>query len=376
MRVLEICEPPDGGAAVNASTLALRLAERGAEVEYAGPPRALPYEELEAAGIPVHRLPLAPSFFNTRADIAALRAIRSLLNGGGFDIVHLHSAKAGVLGRLAAIGGDARVVYSPHSFPFVGDLPRPRIALTTALERVLARRCDAIVCVCDWELRLGRARGLKPRRGLVRIYNGVEPFPDGVEPARELSEWAGGAPLVAAIAVLRRQKRLDLLIEAAPAILAGHPEARVAIVGNGPEGEGLERLVRELGLDREERFRIFPFAASAWEYLAALDVFVLPSAWEAFPIGVLEALAAGVPQVVTDVGGSGEAVLDGVTGFMVPPREPEPIAAAVLDLLGDDERRRRMAAASSQRQLQLFQTATMVEETQALYESLLAADMA
>src|SRR5262249_12550752 len=143
--------------------------------------------------------------------------------------------------------------------PFVGDLPQPRIALTTWIERRLAPLTDTILCVCDWELSQGRARGLQPRRGFTRVYNGVEPFPPDVEPAPELAEWAGEAPLVAAVAVLRPQKRLDVLIDAAPAILAGHPDARVAIVGSGPEAEELEAQARELGLDREERFRMIPF---------------------------------------------------------------------------------------------------------------------
>lgn len=373
MRVLQICEPPDGGAAVNAATLALRLAERGVEVEYAGPARARPYAELEAAGIATHRLPLAPSFFNTRADGAALRAIRTLLRRGRFDLVHLHSAKAGVLGRIAA-GRDVKVVYSPHSFPFVGDLPRPRIALTTALERLLAPRCDAILCVCDWELAIAREHRLRPRHGLVRVYNGVDPFPPGVVPEPELSAWAAGAPLAAAVAVLRRQKRLDLLIEAAPAILATDPAAKLAIVGSGPEEAELRELARAHGLDREPRFRFFPFAATAWEYLAALDLFILPSAWEAFPIGVVEALAAGVPQVVTDVGGTAEAIADGETGLLVAPRDPAALARAVTELLADPARRERMRAASRERHLRLFQTETMVADTQDLYQRLLAAE--
>ncbi len=370
-RVLEICEPPDGGAAVNATDLALGLAGRGHEVEYAGPLDARPYEQLEAAGIPVHRLSLEPSFFNSRADAGAYRAIRALLRSGRFDLVHLHSAKAGVLGRLAAGGTGTAVVYTPHSFPFVGDLPRPRIALTRSIERRLAKRSDSILCVCDWELRLARDSGLSPRHGLTRIYNGVEPFPATTAAAPELRDWPGDGPIVAAVAVLRRQKRLDLLIEAAPKILAASPQARIAIIGSGPEREQLESLARKLGLDREERFRLIPFTASSWEYLAGIDVYVLPSAWEAFPIGVLEALAAGVPQVATDVGGTGEALADGRTGLLVAPRDVDALAAAVLKIVADEEGRKRMSAESKRRHEECFLTETMVNSTQRLYKSLL-----
>lgn len=372
-RVLHVCEPPDGGAAVNAAALTLGMAARGFEVAYAGPPGARPFPQLEAAGIPVHPLPLAPSFFNTGDDARALRALDRLLAGGRFDVVHLHSSKAGVLGRLAARRhGGTRVVYSPHSFPFVGDLPRPRIALATAIERGLARLSDEILCVCDWEVGIAQANRLRPRRGLTRVYNGVDRFPEGVEVAPELAEWRaqGEGPIVAALAVLRRQKRLDVLIEAAPVILAGDPAVRVAVIGSGPEGAELEELARTRGLDREPRFRMIPFTASTESYLAGLDFYVLPSAWEAFPIGVLEAMAAGVPQVATDVGGTSEAVLDGVTGRLVAPRDPPALAAAVLEILQDESRRERMSIQSKKRHKDHFLTATMIDETIAIYRAL------
>lgn len=369
-RVLEICEPPDGGAAVNATDLALGTSRRGFEVEYAGPRVARPYDQLEAAGIPVHRLALEPSFFNSHADASALRSIRRILRAGDFDLIHLHSSKAGVLGRLAAARTEVPVVYSPHSFPFVGDLPRPRIALALAIERRLARLTDSILCVCDWELRLAQSKKIAPRGDLVRVYNGVQPPPAGVTPAARLADWEGEGPIIGAVAVLRRQKRLDLLIRATPAILAQRPDARVAIVGSGPERTELEALVRELGLDREARFRMIPFETSSWEYLAGLDVYVLPSAWEAFPIGVLEALAAGVPQVATDVGGTNEAVVDGRTGLLVRPRDHRALAEAVVRILEDEKARQRMKTESIKHHRENFLVESMVDHTVELYRSL------
>jgi len=372
MRVLEICEPPDGGAALNATELALGLPGRGHEVEFAGPPQARQYGELEAAGVPVHRLPLAPSFFNSRDDARALRAIRGLLRGGRFDLVHLHSAKAGVLGRLAAARGGPRVVYTPHCFPFIGDLSRLRVGVATAIERGLARFADAIVCVCEWERRIALERRIAPPGRLRTIHNGSDPCDPATMPDPRLAALGAGGPVVGAIAVMRRQKRLDLMVEAAPAILTGDPRARVAIVGNGPDRTALEAQAARLGLDREERFLMLPFEGSSARYLAALDLFALPSEWEAFPIAVLEALACGVPQVATDVGGTGEAVAEGETGLLVPPRRPDLLAAAALELLADPGRRDEMAAASRTRHEERFRSELMVNRTIDLYEELVA----
>ncbi len=369
MRLLQICEPPDGGAAAIATEMAIESARRGFDVEFAGPPTASGYERLEERGIRVHRLSLAPTYFNTRDDIEALGAIRRLLRRGDYDLVHLHSAKAGVLGRLAAARLRARVVYSPHSFPFVGELSRLRVAVATHLERRLAPLTDAILCVCDWERHLAIDRKIAPPERLRVIHNGCGPCPQSVAPDPQIERLRSGGPVAGAIAVLRPQKRLDLLIDAAPAILSAQPSARVVIVGNGPEQADLQKRAAALGLDRDTRFQMIPFEGSSWRYLAALDVFVLPSAWEAFPIGVLEALACGVPQVATDVGGTGEAVTQ-ETGVLVPPRSPDALAKATVELLADPERREQMAVASRRRHEESFLAEKMVERTIGLYEEL------
>jgi glycosyltransferase involved in cell wall biosynthesis len=152
-------------------------------------------------------------------------------------------------------------------------------------------------------------------------------------------------------------------------VLAAVPEARIAIVGDGPEREALGARARALGLDGRVAF--LPFTGPASRHLRALDVYVLPSAWEAFPIGVLEALACGVPQVAADVGGTREAVAP-ETGLLVPPRDPGALALGLVELLQDAGRRREMAEASRQRHARHFALAPMLDATAALYERVIA----
>ncbi len=138
--------------------------------------------------------------------------------------------------------------------------------------------------------------------------------------------------VVGTVSALRRGKGVDVLLDAAPAILAAVPQARLVIAGDGPQEAEL-KAHPSAGLVRWE-----PYRPPASNHLRELDVYVLASSWEAFPIGPLEALACGVPQVVTAVGGTREAVVP-ETGLLIPPRDPDALAGAVIELLRDPQRR-------------------------------------
>jgi glycosyltransferase involved in cell wall biosynthesis len=371
-RVLLAFEPPDGGVAENVAQLALGLGEHGFEPHVAGPGEAVTRGRLEDEGVPFHPVPFRRGLGNPSAEARALRALGRLLDGGGFELVHAHSSKAGVLARLAARRRGLPAVYSPHCLPFVGAVSAARRVLSTVAERRLGARTDAIVCVCEDERRRALAARLAPPERLHRVYNGVDACPAGAEPDEHLARLRERGPLVGAVTVLRRQKRVDLLLDAVPRILADVPEATIVVVGEGPERERLLRHAAALGLERERRFSFLPFTAPSWRYLTALDVFVLPSQWEALPIGLLEALACGVPQVATDVGGNGEAVADGRTGRIVPFDSGE-LGAAVVELLRDEPLRRRLAAASRERRDELFTVERMVAETAGVYAAVVSA---
>ena len=285
--------------------------------------------------------------------------------------MHCHSAKAGVLGRIAAALTESPRSTPPHSLPFVGDFSELRRRFATLTERALAPATAALLCVCEAERRIALEHRLGPPDRARVVYNGCEPCPEGVEVDPALARLREGGPVAAAVTVLREQKRPDIFLEAVPLVLERVPGARLALVGDGPLREELHARAAELGLDDEPRFAFLPFAPPAARHLRAMDVYVLPSAWEAFPIGVLEALACGTPQVATDVGGTGEAVVP-ETGVLVPPRDAPALAAAVADLLGDAERRARMAQASRERHAERFGVERMVAETAALYRDVLA----
>lgn len=371
-RVLLVFEPPDGGVAENVLQLALHLGGHGYEVEVAGPSRSAIYDRLRAAGIPVHHVGLRRDYGSPGADLAALRSLLGLLRSGRYDAVHCHSAKAGALGRVAARVAGVPAIYSPHCFGFVGDVSPARRAFATVVEWLLGRTATAaIVCACEAERRRAIERRLASRSRLRRIYYGVERCDAHVEPNGALEALRQTGPVAAAVTVLRRQKRVDVLLEAAPEVLARVPDASIAVVGNGELREELGEQATRLGLDRHDRFHFLPFTPPSTHHLKALDVYVLPSAWEAMPIGVLEALACGVPQVVTDVEGTGEATTSD-TGVLVKPGDVRELADALAGMLEDPDRRRRLSEASVTRHAQRFSVDRMAAETAALLDEVTA----
>jgi glycosyltransferase involved in cell wall biosynthesis len=369
-RVLLAFEPPDGGVAQNVAQLAAELHGFGWEVELAAPKVSAIADRAAAAGLAVHRLDWTRGYWSPVRDARSARQLLRCLRRGKFDLLHCHSAKAGVIGRLAGRMAGVPTIYSPHCFPFIGQFAIPRRVFGTTIERALAHVTDQIICVSDDERQQARQIGVSDDR-LSLVRNGSSPCPHGIACDEATAQFAEGGPLAASIAVLRKQKGIDVLIDAAPHILARLPEARVAIIGDGPlRGELVGRAAR-LGLDREPRFAFLPFGGSSQVHLASIDVFVLPSLWESLAIGLLEALACGVPTVATDVGGTKEVVVP-ETGILVPPNDAGALADAVVRLLEDPGRRELMSRAARERHATHFTLVRMVEETAAVYERVLS----
>ena len=345
-RIALVCEPPDGGVAQHVRQLALGLPAHGYEPVLLVPREFAHLDELRDV---CEVVPLRRDYGHPHDDARALAAIVPVARGAA--LVHAHSAKAGVLGRLAAVLARRPAVYTPHGFPFVGEMSDARRRFGVVVERALAP-VTTLICVCEFECGLARERRLRSRRVAV-VYNGCPPCP-AVE-AVALPE----GPTVGAVSTFRPAKALDVLIDAMRMV-----DAKLVLAGEGPLEAELR--TRAQGLD----VTFLPYEAPPARYLQGFDVYVLSSRWEAFPIGPLEAMACGVPQVVTAVGGTREAVVP-ETGIVVAPDDPEALAEAINALLGDPRRRAEMSAASRERHAARFTVERMVAGTAAVYDAVL-----
>ena len=345
-RIALVCEPPDGGAAEHVAQLVRGLPAHGHEPVLYAP-------EAFAPTVGFVPLPFRRDYAHPADDARAFaRLVRELR---GFDLVHAHSSKAGVVARLAGWSSRRPVVYTPHGFPFVGEMREARRVFSHVVERLLAPPTAAIIGVCAFERDLARANQLHPRM-LAVVHNG-SPACDGPLKRPGL--------VVGTVSALRRGKGVDVFLDAVPAILAAVPGAELVIAGEGPQAAELQAH------PSAKLVRWEPYRPPASNHLSELDVYVLASSWEAFPIGPLEALACGVPQVVTAVGGTREAVVP-ETGLLIGPRAPGALAAAVVELLQDEPRRMAMRAASRERHAAQFTVDRMVAGTAAVYARVLS----
>jgi len=202
------------------------------------------------------------------------------------------------------------------------------------------------------------SQGIRAHR-IDIVPNGIDltPFPERHvwRPARRITT----------VACLREGKRIDVLIAAAPRILARHPDIEIQIVGDGPCREALIALARSAGV--LPRVQFMGHRDDVPAILTASDLFVLPSASEASPNVVLEAMAARLPVVATRVGGIPELVDDGVTGHLVPPSDPDALATAILDLLDHPNRAAAFGQAGRMRIAREYSFDRMVAQFEALY---------
>ncbi len=176
--------------------------------------------------------------------------------------------------------------------------------------------------------------------------------------------------LIGGLARLSREKGLDVMLDAAKLVLASEPSARFVIGGSGPLEDEIRSRIRDLRL--EPYVKMAGFVEDVPGFLSRLDMFVLPSDSEGIGLAVMEAMAAGLPVVATDVGGVPEVVSDGQTGILVPPRQPRLLAQAIVRLLVDPDLAKSMGIAGQNRVEALFDAKVMAERTVAVYRDLVS----
>lgn len=309
----------------------------------------------------MHR-PIRPA-----SDARAFWQLMELLRANGYDVVHTHSTKAGILGRLAGSCADVPVVvHTIHGFAWHAGTSRARRTFYVQLERLAGRLCDHLIAVSESNREDAVKLGIAHAEKISIIHSGVEfgTFDITVDRAQKFRQLGldPDRPIVGTVGRLSPQKAPLDFLRVARSVLARRPEVQFVMVGDGPLRDEVASEASDL-----PEVRLLGLRDDVPEILRVFDVFAMTSLWEGLSRALTEAMICRLPVAVTAVDGVPEIVLHGETGLLSPPGEPEKLAENVLWLLDHRDEALRMGGNARKQVVPAFSAERMVKEIESLY---------
>jgi glycosyltransferase involved in cell wall biosynthesis len=372
-----------GGPALHVAYLTAGLKPRGYETTLVAGTLARGEGSMafvaEDLGVPVVTIDELHREISPFRDARAVLRLARLIRRERPHILHTHTAKAGAIGRLAAIlAGGAKppiVVHTFHGHVLRGYFDPVRAAGFRLLERWLARHATALIAVSPQvrddlvELGVAPAEAFAVVRLGIALDERISANGDGRQALRALLGIAPDRFTVGWIGRMTGVKRTDDVLLALKGVRERGVDACLCMVGDGPDRDHVERRAKELGVVRHCFFLGYQDDVAA--YYSAFDAFILPSGNEGTPVSAIEALAAGKPVVATRVGGVPDVVRDEIDGFLVEPGDVEALADRLARLARDPALRERMGQSGRARVLPRYAVERLIDDVDRLYQALL-----
>jgi len=317
--------------------------------------------ELQGSGIPIEECDRRPGL-----DFSLIKNLHRYLREKGIDIVHCHQYTPFVYGVISGLKTPTRVIFTEHG-RFYPDLRKmKRVFVNPAL----ARLCDSITAIsAATKEALVRYENMPAKRIRV-VYNGIaDSVSSGAVPVQAIKKSLGIGEndfILGTVARLDSIKNHPLMIRTLKEIRGLYPQTTLVIIVDVPERGKLESLTREL--DQQAHVVFTGFREDAHLFYRLMDVFLLTSFSEGTAMTLLEAMAASLPSVVTDVGGNPEIVKDGETGFVIPSNDKKALVEKIALLQGDESLRRKIGQAARKRFEEKFTVEKMVAAYEQIYE--------
>lgn len=369
-----------GGAQENTLLTCEGLAARGHDVTLmAGPetgPEGSLWPRAERGGYRLVRLECMRREVWPAWELRGVRELTMALRRGAFDVVHTHSSKAGILGRLAAHRAAVpRIVHTLHGMSFNRTQPRAVQLVYRNVERFATRWTDAFISVADAMTDQFVAAGVAPRDRFTTVRSGMDVSefrPDPAWRGEVRREW--GVPedalVVGTVARLFRNKGYESIVRALPIVARSHPDVRFVWIGDGANRDEYISAMRAAGLDDRLVLTGLVPPGDIPRLLNGFDVLVHASRTEGLARVLVQAALTEIPLVSFDLDGAREVVLDDVTGYLAIDGDVQGLAERIVALLGDADLRRRCGRQGRARCLVPFDRATMVGEIERLYRAL------
>lgn len=320
-------------------------------------------ERVQQLDIPVEVLPTIVHPIHPIKDMIAIWNVVKVLKRIKPDIIHIHSSKAGIIGRIAAYIVGIPAIFTAHGWAFTDGVSVIRRMIVLPLEKWLARYTKKIICVSEYDRNIALANGVGTEEQLLTIHNGI---PD-IESSFCLNthnERRKDELHCVMVARFSAQKDYKTVVKAIQQVSPEIP-VQVSFVGQGVLLEEIKQFVRETGTS--EKIQFLGARADVPDILSCTDIFLLVTNYEGFPISILEAMRAGLPVIATDVGGVKEAVVDGVTGYLVPRGESKAVKRKIEILARNPNLRYKMGEAARERFIKYFTQEKMLEKVSGVY---------
>ncbi len=294
---------------------------------------------------------------NPWQDLCALSVLQKIIKEFQPDLVSIHSSKAGILGRLACKFLGIPCIFTAHGWAFTEGVPQPMRNIYRFLEKLLEPLASKIICVSEHDRQLGLQAGMNAQR-LVTIRNGMPDIPSSLR-----AKTGEGQPVrIVMIARFDTQKDYATLLQACHSL----PNVQLDLAGDGAQLPAMKDLAKNLGMI--DRVNFLGFRKDVSTILAQAHIFALVSNWEGFPITTIEAIRAGLPVVVSAVGGAAEAVTEGQTGYSVARGDITTLQQRLAALVTDPNLRHKMGQAARHRYEAEFTFEHMFQQTLVVYE--------
>ena len=326
----------------------------------ANPNRQL-YEAATSEGIESHFIPCSG-----QVDRATIKSIRNLVTQTAADVVHAHGYKADIYVYFALRKSRTPFVSTCHTW-YDTDL---LVSLYGKADRLVLRNFARVVSVSDEVTQRLLKAGVRPNK-IRMVRNGIDLRPFRSAPPSLRTDPTPTRPLlVGLIGRLAWEKGVDIFLQSAALVLAQLPNTKFVVVGEGPDREKLDRQIDDLNI--RPSVTMLGRRNDMPSVYASLDIMVSSSRQEGLPIAILEGMASALPLVATSVGEVPTVIQDGRTGILVPPNNPELLAASIVELLRDPVQRTRLGAAARQLIADQYSAERMTAEYLRVYEEAIA----
>lgn len=320
-------------------------------------------DEMKKMKLKVCIVPTLVRQISPQNDIKAVFNIKKEIELIRPDIIHCHSSKAGIIGRVVAKMCNVPVVFTAHGWAFTDGISPWKKQLYAHIEKFIAYWTNKIICVSEYDKNI--ALNVMPKQDdkLITIHNGI---PDRYFKKNDITKKDFRLVMIARFSKPKNQR---LLIETVAKLIEYNISLRLTLVGDGPNFLAMKNLVNKLDIAKYVEF--LGSRTDIAEILLYNDVFILISEWEGFPISIIEAMRQGLPVIASDVGGVSEAVIDNETGLLLPINNIAILKEKILKLYYDRKLAHLMGLKGREQYLNYFTSDKMMKQIIGVYEDVL-----